>query len=275
MLFMLCGAKKSVQIRKLHRLCASAGDHGKRSDGVKKLLTLVLALLLAGCGAEEAVQTTWVETTAVTVTETPEPPETAQITAATEPALPVAGVSLPEGCRQLLVVEAEGTEASITLYALETDWQAVYSCRGFVGLRGVRFQKTEGDKATPAGLYPIREAFFQELCPQTGLATFGITTQTYWVDDPNCSHYNRRVEGKGDWASAEKMADFEEYRYGFVVGYNEACVPGAGSAIFFHVGDGPTNGCIAAEEEAVLACLALLDQRATPHIFITGEETGE
>lgn len=239
---------------------------------MKTFLVLLLALLLAGCAAEEAVQTVQTAPTAGTVTE---PSETAQSPVATEPEMPVAGVSLPEGCRQLLVVKAEGTEAAITLYALEAGWQQVFSCRGFVGLGGVRSQKTEGDKATPAGLYPIREAFFQELRPQTGLSSFGITDQTYWVDDPDSSYYNRRVEGKGDWASAEKMADYAAYRYGFVVGYNEARVPGAGSAIFFHVGDGPTAGCIAAEEAAVLCCLSLLDRAAVPHIFITGQPVAD
>jgi L,D-peptidoglycan transpeptidase YkuD (ErfK/YbiS/YcfS/YnhG family) len=100
---------------------------------------------------------------------------------------------------------------------------------------------------------------------------FQITEGTYWVDDPGSRHYNRRAEGaeSRDWDSAEHMIDHESgYKYGFVIEYNAERVPGAGSAIFFHIGANRTAGCIAAAEEDVLNYLAALDTAKNPYILI-------
>ena len=155
-------------------------------------------------------------------------------------------------------------------YTLEQR-QELLSCGGYVGKNGAVDEKREGDKSTPRGLYSIEQAFYFAEAPVTGLPTFQITKDTYWVDDPESKYYNKRVEGteNQDWTSAEHMYRYSKsYEYGFVVGYNVEAVPYAGSAIFFHVSDHPTAGCIATDREFVLQYLAVLDETKNPYILI-------
>ncbi len=245
-------------------------------------MLLLSALLLTACvGRKPALP---VETTGQ--------PETLPEETTGQPAEP--GVTAPEtltgllaesgsdlqtladlGCRQLITVEAQGTEAQINLYLLENDqWirQEDLSCRGYVGAAGTKAEKQEGDKATPQGLFPVTEGFYIGEAPETALPLFQITKDTYWVDDPKSQHYNKRIEGveNKDWASAEQMIQYgKAYEYGFVIGYNPEAVPYAGSAIFFHVGDRPTAGCVATDKFFVLQYLAVLSQAQKPYIFIS------
>lgn len=176
-------------------------------------------------------------------------------------------------CNQLITVEAEGNNASIRLFT-RTDglWQAQpdMACSGFLGRNGSTADKQEGDGCTPLGLYSIGSGFYTKNAPATGLDLFQVTKDTYWVDDPSSQFYNQRVEGteNKDWKSAEHMIDYPEYLYGFVVDYNLAAEKGAGSAIFFHINDNPTAGCIATTEKMVLSYLAQLDKAEHPHILI-------
>lgn len=179
-----------------------------------------------------------------------------------------------EQCSQLITVESSGNKASIRLFTCEDGlWQEQPDmvCSGFLGRNGSTSNKQEGDGCTPQGFYSIGSGFYIKNAPQTGLDLFQVTKDTYWVDDPSSQFYNQRVEGteNKDWKSAEHMIDYySEYLYGFVVDYNLAAEKGAGSAIFFHVNDNPTAGCIATSEKMVLAYMAKLDKLQHPHILI-------
>lgn len=182
-----------------------------------------------------------------------------------------------KGCTQLVTVSANGIYADIRFFAYESgQWQEKTALRtsGFVGRRGVTnaAYKREGDGCTPTGLYPVGLGFYIQNQPNTGLDTFQVTQDTYWVDDPNSQYYNRRVEGteNKDWNSAEHMISYSrQYSYGFVVDYNmDPIVKGNGSAIFFHVSSTSTAGCIATSETMVLSYLAQLDKTRNPHILI-------
>ena len=177
------------------------------------------------------------------------------------------------GCTQLVTVLSKGITAKIRFYSCADGlWTEVpqMSCDGMVGRSGVYAQKREGDGCTPSGLYRIGSGFYIDQIPQTGLDLFRITQDTYWVDDPASSFYNKRVEGteNKDWNSAEHMISYDVYRYGFVVDYNVACEPYAGSAIFFHISRSPTAGCIGTREDMVLSYLAKLDKNQNPYILI-------
>lgn len=179
------------------------------------------------------------------------------------------------GCAQLVTVDAHyTTSAQVMLWECTDDlWTAAeaLTCQGYVGSMGSVDQMSETISGTPRGLYGIGEAFYRYNAPQTGLESFLITEDTYWVDDPNSYYYNQKVVGteNQDWNSAEPMAQYSAYNYGFVVEYNMyPTTPGAGSAIFFHIGYGPTEGCIAVSEDMVLAYLAALDQNLNPCILV-------
>ena len=176
-------------------------------------------------------------------------------------------------CSQILLVESAGTRA--TIYFYEKNDTGSFTCNdsmtssGWVGKGGVG-TASEYKPVTPFGLYPIEEAFYTGNKPDTGLSTFRITPDTYWVDDPSSKYYNQRVVGTADrdWDSAEEMY-ISPYRYGFVIGYNRVnTVPGAGSAFFFHIYAQPTDGCVGTNEAAVLSILSKLDASKNPRILI-------
>ncbi len=175
-------------------------------------------------------------------------------------------------CTQLVTVDVTDSTV-IRFYEYRNGWveNEALRCSGFVGVNGIAANRREGSGTTPIGLYGVGEAFYMHTPPATALPTFRITEDTYWVDDADSAYYNQRVEGTADkdWRSAEHMIDYpDNYGYGFVVEYNTACTPGAGSAIFFHVGSNPTLGCIATTEAMVLNYLAVLDPACNPHILI-------
>ena len=251
------------------------------------LAALLAALLLTACApaATEPAPTTQPQTTAPAQTTLP-----AETTAAptTEPAITApeelcallaeSGSSLQHlaqlGCTQLMTVVSNGSSAQLELYIMENyRWQQqkALSCPGFVGKNGTNPQKQEGDKCSPRGLFPILEAFYIDAAPETGLSAFQITNGTYWVDDPNSAYYNQRVIGteNKDWRSAERMWKSPDvYEYGFVIGYNTEAVPHAGSAIFFHVSDHYTAGCVATDRAHLLQYLAALNAHSNPYILI-------
>jgi len=181
---------------------------------------------------------------------------------------------LPDGVSQLVIVKSDNADAEIFFFEKNDAgiWEEVTAMRaaGFVGEGGAG-EASEGALITPAGLFMIAEAFYIGEGLDTGLDSFKITNETYWVDDPNSRHYNSRVEGAAlkDWASAERMAGSPaSYAAGFVIGYNTERTPGAGSAIFFHIGTKPTSGCVAVSKETCEKYLKALDKTKRPHIFI-------
>ena len=183
--------------------------------------------------------------------------------------------NLPENTAQLVVVDdADGVIRALFFEKYAGDnWLEVqeFSTQAWGGSNGIRPKQREGDRVTPVGQFPILEAFYIDKKPETKLDTFRITNETYWVDDPGSVFYNTRVEGTGskDWNSAEHMISYPgSYKYGFVIGYNLDCVPGLGSAVFFHIAQRNTIGCVGVSEEACLKYLAMLDKSKTPYILI-------
>src|ERR1700733_14253257 len=79
-----------------------------------------------------------------------------------------------------------------------------YPCA--IGKTGVHVNKKEGDKATPAGKYVIREFFYRadKLSPkqvkvlqglqQRGFHVHVLTPDDGWVDDVNSPYYNQFVK---------------------------------------------------------------------------------
>ena len=174
---------------------------------------------------------------------------------------------------QIVTVSSSGTDAEINFwYISDGVWTKNddMTAAGYVGREGVTDEMSEYVSASPAGFFPVMEGFYIYEKPDTGLDTFEITYDTYWVDDPDSDYYNQRVDGSVNWywSSAEHMIDYDNYEYGFVIGYNLACEKGKGSAIFFHIGSNPTAGCVATSRSTVLAYLAALSADANPYILI-------
>ena len=185
------------------------------------------------------------------------------------------------GCRQLIIVSGEGTEADVSVYKQEKDgkWSDQgLDTRGFIGKNGMSDDVTEGSRKTPIGLFEVGDAFYIDDKPETGLDSFRITEGTYWINDPDSAYYNKKMTGtdKKDWKSAEDMFRiYPAYKYGFVIEYNtKKVIPGKGSAIFFHIDFGPTAGCVGVSEEMMVRYLGCLDKAENPCILLQRYQEG-
>jgi L,D-peptidoglycan transpeptidase YkuD (ErfK/YbiS/YcfS/YnhG family) len=161
----------------------------------------------------------------------------------------------------VLLVDAHGSGA--TIRACERSGSryrlALGPYAGHVGAGGVSRSKSEGDMQTPAGVFALRNGFGVKANPGLGAGSWlRVDALDVWVDDPGSSLYNthQRSPSRGRWASAEHLQLSPAYGYAQVIGYNEARVPGAGSAIFLHVDQGRgTAGCVALPTSALLSVM--------------------
>jgi len=175
-------------------------------------------LVLAACGAPEDVSSP------------EEQPllsgETAEGESAADPALSAEETLLSQKLQalgltpedvpgsQLLVVLPDGSSATICRFELKgVSWvQQGEGIPAYVGKNGVSAGKREGDGTTPAGLFPVGPAFGLEESPRTNLDYRTVTTDSYWVDDPDSVFYNQWVEGtvQKDWSHAERLCDYPQ-----------------------------------------------------------------
>ncbi len=125
--------------------------------------------------------------------------------------------------------------------------------------------KREGDGASPLGCYRLVGALLRPgrvPTPATALPWRWLRPSDGWCDDPADPQYNRPVSHP--WrSSAERLwRDDHVYDVIVVLSHNmQPVVPGAGSAIFWHLSHSdrrPTEGCIAIERNAMLALLPKL-----------------
>ncbi len=148
------------------------------------------------------------------------------------------------------------------------DWRGRrYRCA--LGRSGVRLDKREGDGATPAGRFFLRQCFFRPdrvLRPTTDLPIRAVTERDGWCDDPAHPTYNQWIELPHPARHECLWRADGLYDLIVVIGHNDApVVPGAGSAIFLHVAKPdlePTEGCVALARGDLLTVLVDCD-RAT------------
>jgi L,D-peptidoglycan transpeptidase YkuD (ErfK/YbiS/YcfS/YnhG family) len=124
--------------------------------------------------------------------------------------------------------------------------------------------KREGDGASPAGTWPIRELLYRPdrgARPETALPARAISPDDGWCDAPDDPAYNRLI--KRPHAASHETIWREDRLYDrvIVLGYNDdPVVPGKGSAIFLHIareGYLPTEGCVAVSPDDMDALLAM------------------
>ncbi len=145
-----------------------------------------------------------------------------------------------------------------------------------LGRSGLIDEKREGDGGTPLGRFPLRALRYRQdrlPAPGTALPFVPISPDDGWCDAPEDPQYNRPVRLPYP-ASAESMWR-QDHLYDLVVilGHNDdPVVPGAGSAIFFHLAKEsggtllPTEGCVALRLDDMQAVLALCDTETVMRI---------
>ena len=139
-----------------------------------------------------------------------------------------------------------------------------YRCS--VGAGGAVARKSEGDGATPVGLWPVRRLFWRAdkgPAPVSDLPAVPVTPDLGWCDDPSDhENYNRLVTLPCSSNHEELWREDELYDLVVELGYNDRpVVPGRGSAIFLHVARqdfAPTAGCVALAREDLVAVVRQL-----------------
>ena len=124
--------------------------------------------------------------------------------------------------------------------------------RAALGEAGIRTHKQEGDKATPAGLLPLRRVLYRAdrvATPRSRLPREPIAENDGWCDDPWDAAYNMMVPLPHGARHERLWRDDHVYDIVAVLGWNDApVVRHHGSAIFLHVARrdlAPTEGCVA------------------------------
>lgn len=184
--------------------------------------------------------------------------------------------ALPSSTSQVILVRAStGIKAQVTACQChDSSWTPAFKSSFIAVLGGAGIapvgEKREGDKKTPAGLYPLGEAFGTQALALKMDYKY-ITSQDKFIDDATHKQYNSWVHGETDAKSYEAMF-IKPYKIGLVVKYNmNPIVPGLGSAIFMHLWQSenkPTVGCIAMDEPHLLALLQWLDKAQHPYVSI-------
>ena len=161
-------------------------------------------------------------------------------------------------------------------------WPVLYGKNGLVWGRGVLgtgepgTHKQEHDGRAPAGVFRIGTIYTYDSALPDG-AKFPFHTVgpgDAWVDDVSSRDYNRHVavdpKNPPPWFEKQKMrhGDFA-YRWLVEIRHNsDPPVPGAGSAIFFHIRRGPTRpsaGCTTMAEGDLVNLIRFLRAEKKPH----------
>lgn len=249
-----------------------------RKDFYRKLicaLTVGCMLTAVACAPEkedvagtEVLEIEWLETEATEAT------EDAGGEGLTEENVSswVADLDLAETASQMIIVAADGSNATVSMHNKEEDgtWVELLSTAGKIGRNGIGKTK-EGDGKTPTGVYRFLFGFGNMPDPGCGLGYTQVDDSYYWVDDSDSAYYNQFVstnEVTKDWDSAEYIAGVKSsYNYVLALDYNVDCVPGVGSAIFMHCTPTSGAGCIAVPEDMMVeimqnvqdGCLVVID----------------
>jgi L,D-peptidoglycan transpeptidase YkuD (ErfK/YbiS/YcfS/YnhG family) len=112
--------------------------------------------------------------------------------------------------------------------------------------------KREGDGASPAGVWPIREVWYRPdrgPPPACELRVRAMAPDDGWCDDPADPAYNRHVKLPYPASAEHLWREDEIYDIVVVLGHNDdPPFPGLGSCIFLHLNRPdypPTQGCVA------------------------------
>ena len=150
--------------------------------------------------------------------------------------------------------------------------ETIYPCN--IGYGGITNNKTEGDKCTPTGFYPIREVMYRldRIKNITSKITLKKIEKNFkWCDDPMDLNYNKFLKGQYN-ASCENLWRKDNlYDLLVVIGYNDSpVIPFRGSAIFIHCQSqlgSPTKGCISLKKIHLNKIIQTIDSETYVKIF--------
>jgi L,D-peptidoglycan transpeptidase YkuD (ErfK/YbiS/YcfS/YnhG family) len=146
---------------------------------------------------------------------------------------------------------------------------------GLAGQNESGLRKKERDGRAPAGVFEVGQVFGYESKLPAGAdyPYHQVTEADVWSDDPRSPNYNRHIvidpKNPPDNYTHEKMrsGDFA-YHWLIDIRHNsDPPIPGAGSAIFFHIRRGvnrPTTGCTTMAEANLVKLISWLRAKRHP-----------
>jgi len=166
-------------------------------------------------------------------------------------------------------------------------WPVLYGKNGLAWGRGALTgngsgppPKHEKDGRAPAGVFRLGTIYTYDsaLPPGANYPFHTVTKADAWIDDVTSPDYNRHVviddpANPPAWFEKQKMRhnDFA-YRWLVEIRHNaDPPVPGAGSAIFFHIRRGPQRpsaGCTTMAESDLVKLICWLRADAHPHYVL-------
>lgn len=185
------------------------------------------------------------------------------------PTLPAADTS------QMVVVsvpQASATKGTLTAFEKDANgaWKPVIGpVTAYVGEKGIG-KPEDNVYRTPEGVFPLRQGFGRQDNPGTKMPYKKVDNQDWWDGNMKSPTYNRMVrQPASPGEGSENLYDMGAvYDYAVEVVHNPTNTPGNASAIFLHVGDSPTWGCIAIDRESMIKVLKWLDPAKNPKIAI-------
>ncbi len=161
----------------------------------------------------------------------------------------------------------------------------VYECN--VGKNGVidSQRKQEGDFKTPTGTYKVLKAYYrkdrlhEDIVKQISTSKQAIEEGSVWADDPKNPDTYNTYRNKADYPDEQLtfstealMREDNLYDLLYEINHNADRVPGLGSAIFLHIGEKPTAGCIAVSAEFLLELVPLITTDTEISVDIIGDQ---
>ncbi|MDR1540082.1 MAG: L,D-transpeptidase family protein [Clostridiales bacterium] len=224
-----------------------------------------------GGEAENAGETEWTEaaqeTFSIKETEISSASDNDEVLTS-EGAIDVLRLKAASSYGRLVLVVGRASAVRADVYAYQKDkgvFREVIAAAGFVGSQGITDNMSEWVSKTPTGLYSFGMAFGNAPDPGAIKPYTRLSSQDFWVDDPNSKYYNQFVKSTypdKDWNSAENLSKISAYKYAVAINYNYPNpVSGAGSAIFLHCSNGaPTAGCVSVSESDMISFLKFIDE---------------
>lgn len=186
---------------------------------------------------------------------------------------------LPEDAGMLVVVEGTGG-ADCMVYAYEKSdsvWKRILQTYGYLGINGMSYDRHEGDKTTPAGLFCMNTPFGQKDAKDGFPSEYLKVTENHqWRMTTNQMEYNPSgFDGDGEAVGTHWYRECYDYAIDF--GYNRNAIAGKGSALFLHcIGQEKkdTSGCVAIPEEQMEAVMRMYGSAGDGHAYIALAPSG-
>ena len=142
-----------------------------------------------------------------------------------------------------------------------------------VGKNGITYNKREGDKKTPKGIYHLGPVFYRKdriSKLKTKLKKIQIKREMGWCNDVNSKFYNKLVNIKKKVRHEKLFRKDLIYDLVILIKYNtDKTKKNKGSAIFLHLTKNfrSTNGCIAMMKKDFLILLKLIKKNTKIQIL--------